>query len=313
MQNLTQNNRLLIFANDPAGANVTMAYAKLNKDKYNYILAYHTNISKYIYQEHIPEYIDDIKNLSFKQNDTVITGSSGIDSSFELNIIKKANQFNVKKTVMIVDSTSNFLMRFKINDKLIEEKYSANEIWIFEKYFKSSINFIDKRIKEKINYYDKYIYNLYKINPPKINNKFIQKYKNKYLLIVTEYIYDLYKLKFGFTEYDMLEHILSSIKKEKLYLLPILLKLHPKEHKHKFNILLRKYSMLNIQQIDCNIQEIIYYSNKILGINSSIFKEAKLLNKPIYSIQINSKNIIYSNNVPQENIIFTKKELINIL
>jgi len=310
MQNSTKNSRLLIFANDPAGANVTMAYAKLFKNNYSQILAYCTKTSKVIYQDHIPEYIANIKNLYFKQSDTIITGSSGIDSSFELNIIKKAHKHNVKKTIMIVDSTSNFLMRFKIDNKLIEEKYIPNEIWIFEKYFKSNIDFIDKRLYFKENYYVSYIKQLFKNNPPVTTNKFINKYKYNYITILSEYVYELYRLKYGFTEYEVVELILEYINKYNKNI-PIYLKLHPKEHKNKYNILLRKYDNLiinNLQEI--NIQELIYYSKIVFGINSSVFNESNLFSIPSYSIQINRN---YPLNTSASNTINNKQELIDLI
>ena len=310
MQNSTKNSRLLIFANDPAGANVTMAYAKLFKSNYRQILAYCTKTSKVIYQDHIPECIANIKNLYFEQNDTIITGSSGIDSSFELNIIKKAHQSNVKKTIMIVDSTSNFLMRFKIDNKLIEKKYMPNEIWIFEKYFKSNISFIDKRLYFKENYYVSYIKQLFKNNPPVTTNKFINKYKYNYITILSEYVYELYRLKYGFTEYEVVELILEYINKYNKNI-PIYLKLHPKEHKNKYNILLRKYDNLiinNLQEI--NIQELIYYSKIVFGINSSVFNESNLFSIPSYSIQINRN---YPLNTSASNTINNKQELIDLI
>ena len=61
MSQVSHKTRLLIYANDPAGANVTMAYAKLYKDNYSTILAFCTSKSFNIYKEHIPLYIcDDI-------------------------------------------------------------------------------------------------------------------------------------------------------------------------------------------------------------------------------------------------------------
>jgi hypothetical protein len=296
--------RLLIFANDPAGANVTMAYAKLHKAKYSTILAFCTNTSISIYQEHIQEYISDINNLKFTSSDTIITGTSGINSYYELDIIKNAKNNNVKKTIMIVDNTSNFLMRFTINNNIIEEKYLCDEIWLFKEY-NSKINYLNRRLKIKENFYTKYIRKLYNQNPPNITNNFIVKNKKRYITILSEYVYELYGLEYGFTEYEVVENILNSIHIYN-HNIPIYLKLHPKEHKNKYNILLRKYSNLNICTYYTNIQEIIYYSKAIFGINSSVFIESIILNIPTYSIQIDSTKII---NTHTKNNIKSNKDL----
>jgi len=299
--------RLLIFANDPASANVTMAYLYLNKNKHSEVLAYPTSTAYEIYSQHIKQYISE-KQIKFLETDTVVTGTSGIDPSYELSIIKKANNKNVQNTITIVDNTLNFNMRFTINNTIADKNYLAKEIWVFDKEFKSDVVDLSDRLVYKKNIYNTFLKMIYKNNIPKIEHKFIQKYKNNYLVILTEYIYELYSLKFGFTEYDMLENILRTIDKLKLNI-PIFLKLHPKEYKNKFSILLRKYSQLNIIQDKCNIQELIYYSKVVFGINSSVFQECKLFKKDVYSIQINSNKIIKIILLDKSSIIYTKDKL----
>ncbi len=305
------NNRLLLFANDAASANVTVAYAYFNKNNFDEIIAYPIGVAKEIYQKYIKEYIVQEKPL-FYSKDTVVTGTSGLNSDYEMGIIKQAKEKNVKYTITIIDNITNFDMRFILDNKIISSEFLADEIWVFQKNFKTNILEIQKRIVYKEDVYIKFLQDIYTQNIPLANHKIIQKYKNNYIVILTEYLYELYGLEFGFTEYDMLENILQSI--EKLHLnIPILLKLHPRENSNKFNIILRKYSSLNIFKDNYNTHELIYYSKLIFGINSSVFKESTILNKPTYSIQINSKKNMLMTSLQNENIIYNKNQLTSII
>jgi RimJ/RimL family protein N-acetyltransferase len=303
-------NRLLIFANDPAGANVTMAYAVLNKHLYSTILAFATSSSIGIYKQHIAQYICD-GSYKFETNDTIVTGTSGIDSTYELDIIKEAKKFKVKQTITIVDNIANFLMRFSINNKIVSDDYLPNEIWVFDNDFKSNHTLIDDRLIYKQNIYNTYIKELYNTNPPQIKNSFIKTYQYKYIVILSEYLFELYGLKYGHTEYDMVQTIFETINTTNQNI-PIYLKLHPKEHKNKYNILLRKYSHLNICCDDISIQELIYHSKIVYGIASSVFLESYILNIPTYSIQINSKKDIYPKYIKKHHIIKEQKILQSI-
>jgi len=301
-------NRLLIFANDAASANVTMAYSYIYKDKYSEILAYPNGAASIIYKEHIQHYISN-SSYNFLSTDTVVLGTSGIDASFEMNLLIKAKKAGVKTIIIIVDNISNFNMRFTINNKIIDKIYLPNEIWIFTKNFQSDYEHINNKLIYKENIYYQFLKQKYTNKPPLIKHKFVKKYKNKYLVILTEYIYELYGLQFGFTEYDIVENILQVVNNLNLSI-PIFLKLHPRENKNKFNILLRKYNKVNIINDNCNIQELIYYSKLIFGIRSSVFIECKLFQKPVFSIQIGSNNKTTNNIIT---IIYSLEDLKEIL
>lgn len=305
------SNNLLLFANDAASANMTIAYAYLYKKHYKKILAYPCGTAVQLYEEHIKSYISK-GEIEFSTNDTIVTGTSGIDSSYELNAIKKAKQSKVLKTIMIVDNTKNFNMRFTINKQIVKKADIPDEIWVFEKKIFSGIEYLDNKIRYKRNIYGIFLRKLFKKNKPIITNTFIEEYKNKYLVILTEYLYELYRLKYGFTEYDMIEVLLESIDQSRINI-PIFLKLHPREHKNKFNIILRKYSHLNIVQDECNIQELIYYSKVVCGINSSVFQECTLFNKPTFSIQTNSKVSMNLSYLDQKYILTNKSQINDIL
>lgn len=305
------NGNLLIFANDAASANMTIAYSFLYGKFYNKIFAYPTGVAIQLYEQHIKSHICN-SQLVFKPTDTIVTGTSGLDSSYELNIVKEAIISKVLKTIMIVDNTKNFNMRFSINNKITPDENLPNEIWIFDKCFSSNIDSLNNKLIYKENIYTIFIQQLLKKYKPNITHPFVKENQNEYLVILTEYLFELYGLKFGFTEYEMLEHILKAIEESNIKI-PIFLKLHPREHKNKFNILLRKYSHLNIIQDDCNIQELIYYSKVVFGINSSVFQESHLFNKPTYSIQINSKKLVNPTYLNKKFIISTNQQLFLIM
>lgn len=302
---------LLIFANDAASANMTIAYTFLYGKFYKKILAYPNGVAVQLYEQHIKSHICN-SQITFHPTDTIVTGTSGLDSSYELNIINKAKISKVLKTIMIVDNTKNFNMRFSINNKIIPSDNLPNEIWVFDKYFSSNIDRLNSKLVYKENIYTMFIQKLLQHNKPNITHSFIKQNKNKYLVILTEYLFELYGLKLGFTEYEMLEHILKSIEESNIKI-PIFLKLHPREHKNKFNILLRKYSSLNLIQDDCNIQELIYYSKGVFGINSSVFQECDLFQKPTFSIQIGSKIKTIPTYLKEKDVIYTTTQLSIIL
>jgi len=304
-------NRLLIFANDAASANVTMAYAYLNKSYFDEIIAFPIGVSDTIYKNFISEHIRYHKP-EFLPSDTIVTGTSGLNSNYEMNIIKKAKENNVKRTITIVDTIQNFDMRFNLNDKIIESKFLADEIWVFEKNFTTHISAIQQKILYKKDIYVEFLKVYYTNNIPIAKNPLIEKYQNGYLVVLTEYIYEFYGLKLGFTEYEILKNILETIDKLNLDI-PIFLKLHPKEHPNKFNILLRQYSHLNILIDRWNIQELISNSKVVFGINSSVFKECILFKKPTYSIQINTLQVHQPELLDVNSIIIKKNSLTKIL
>ena len=305
---MSLKNRLLVFANDAASASITLAYTYLYKEQYKEILVFpYDNVAKNIYKEYIPSLICE-KKVPFQPTDVIVTGTSGIDPSYEINTIVQAKIEEVTKVIVLVDNTIHFNMRFVYKDKLLPEKYTPDEIWVFQKKFKSNIKYIDHKIIFKDDIYTQFLHQVFKRFNLNSIHPFIKKNKENYLVILTEYIYDFYRLEYGFNEYDMLQDILEGIEKSSLNI-PIFLKLHPKEYSEKFNILLRKYSHLNIVKDSCNIQELIYYSKIVFGINSSVFKECTLLKKPTYSIQIDSKKVIIPSYLDKKFIINSNEEL----
>ncbi|MDX9744024.1 MAG: hypothetical protein RBT59_09425 [Arcobacteraceae bacterium] len=282
-----KKNRLFIFAHDAGSANVTMAYAYLKQNKYDETLAFPKGPAEKIYKQHIDNYISN-KSFDFLPTDTVVTGTSGIHSDYEMEIIIKARKANVNKIITILDSTANFELRFSIGGEILSCLYLPDEIWVDNKHFISNIDYFNKHIIYKKNIYNLYIKQMFKDHPAELKNKDIITHNGKYLVVLTDYLSELYGDIFGFSEFDYLENILSTISELGLNI-PIFIKLHPAESSNKYNNIISNYKHLNILKDDFNIHELIYYSAVVFGINSSVFKEALMLKKPTFSIQIGSK------------------------
>jgi|GEM_PF-1355702 len=304
------SNRLLCFAHDAGSANVTIAYADLNKNIYNVIQAFPKGPAIKIWQENLPTYLAN-EPFKFLPTDTIVTGTSGKYSTYEMEMIVAAKKAKVKKIITILDNTANFEMRFLLHNSLLDQKYLPDEIWIDQENFRSKIDYLNDKLMYRHNIYGEYMQNRFKDNPPNLNNNTIKKYNGQYLLILTEYISDLYGDKFGFDEFDFLRNVFDSIN-ELLLNVPIILKKHPAEEINKYDHLLTQHSNLNIIQLDCSIQELVYYSKMIFGISSSVFKDAIIFQKPTYSIQIGSNQEIQTY-LDKQYIIHNKQELLPIL
>lgn len=77
--------------------------------KYSHIFAYPNNEALKIYQQHIPQYIHNLPTeINFIPEDIVVTGTSGLNSTYEMSIIKQAKLKGVKEVITIVDNTVNF-------------------------------------------------------------------------------------------------------------------------------------------------------------------------------------------------------------
>lgn len=299
-----------IFAHDAGGANALFAYAfQLKKQGYN-IKAYPDGPAVKIFEANIPEMIDK-EPPTFNKQDTVIAGSSGFHSTYELRMIKAAKKNGVRRTISVLDMPYNICERFKINGKIVDNRYLPHEIWvpkIIEKEKPKNKN-ITKLIIEKKNPYWSFLKKQRYSKPPLITNYWVKKYKNSYLLYVADYIKEQYGSTFGYTEYSLLRDFLTSAKRAG-FTKPIFIKLHPREEKDKYVPIINKFPQLRIKQIDCSLQELIYYSRAIFGWLSSVFFEAALINKPTYSLQIGAKKFIEAYYTPDSTQkIDTKEDL----
>ena len=297
------SSKTLVFAYDAGSANVTMAHAYKLASKGLHVEAYPKGPAIQIYKKNIPELIQ--KKPIFSKDDTVIVGTSGIHSDYEMRILKKAKNIGVTKTIVILDSIDKMETRFVLENTPLDTSFYPDEIWTPKipldiKVPKTKIIKIDDPYLEFIHS------NLYK-NPPKATHALIKRFQSKYLVILSEYVKELFGNRFGFNEIDSIKHILDTIDSTT----PILLKTHPAEPTNKYDKLINS-SHLNIHSFKGDIHELVYHAKVIVGINSSVFYETIFLKKPTFSIQIGSIEKM-DDILPIDKIIYDKKTLTNML
>jgi hypothetical protein len=302
------NNRIVIFSHDAGGANLTMSLAYfLYKENFK-VLCFPKGPALKIFNFHIPLLISK-ENYEPQKNDVIITGTSGIHSDYEMENIKKYKNL-VSKVICLLDSNLNLGRRFSLKNELLKEEFYPDEIWYEEKISSKDLPTLSKKIVIKENLYMKYLEKEFYPKLLETKNEDILKYKNNYLLVLTEYLFDLYGNEFGFDEFDFLENIFSVVKNLNKNI-PIFLKFHPAEDSKKYDKLIKKYNDLNIYNNDYFIHEVLFNAKVVFGINSSVFKEALLLKKPVYSIQVSAtKNLPLTNKVEE---VTSKNKLKKIL
>lgn len=295
--------KTLFFAYDAGSANVTMAHAYKLHNQGLHVEVYPKGPAVEIYKKNIPDLIQ--KNPILSKQDTVIVGTSGIHSDYEMQILKEAKRVGVSKTIVILDSIDKMETRFTLENSPLDKDLYPDEIWTSKTPL--GIKIPNSKIKKIYDPYMEFIHsNLYK-SPPKVNNLLIKRFKGEYLVILSEYVQELFGNRFGFNENDSINYILDTIDSKT----PILLKTHPAEPKNKYDELI-KNSSLNLHSYNGDVHELIYYAKIVLGINSSVFHESLFLNKPTYSIQIGSIEKM-DDILPTSNIIYDIKNLTNML
>lgn len=302
------NNRILVFSYDAGGANLAMAYAYYKNQEGYEVKCFPKGPAFRIFENHIPSLIS-TEPFQFKSSDIVVTGTSGIHSDYEMQIIKQSKK-NVFKTISLLDASGNLKMRFSINGKVLNEEFLPNEI-----YYENDFDFLEypllkRRVVRKENLYLKYLKEVFYKNKLITKNRDILEHKMNYLLVLTEYISDLYGDKFGFNEYDFLEDILKTIDILSLNIV-VFVKLHPAEDFNKYDSIIKSYKNLKIYKENYNIQEVLFNSKIVFGLNSSVFKEALVLEKPIFSVQIGAKKNL--DTIKEVEVINSSFELENIL
>lgn len=302
------NNRILVFSYDAGGANLAMAYAYYKNEEGYEVKCFPKGPALKIFENHIPSLICN-ESINFKSSDIIVTGTSGMHSDYEMEVIKKSKN-SVLKTITFLDASGNLKMRFSIDGLLLSEELLPDEIYYEKEFDFLEYPLLKNRVTKKENLYLKYLKEVFYKNKLITTNKDILKYKMNYLLVLTEYISDLYGDKFGFNEYDFLENILRTIDNLKSNII-VFIKLHPAEDSNKYDLIISKYKNIKIYKKNYNIQEVLFNSKIVFGLNSSVFKEALVLEKPIFSVQIGAKKNL--DTIKEVEVINSSSELKNIL
>lgn len=280
--------KVYLFAHDAASANMVYAQAiELMEDGCE-VKVFGDGPAEKILKAKLPDVYTTSEPV-FECVSMVVTGLSGVHSKYELFIIKKAREANVPKIISILDIPRNVDRRFEIDGVFLGEDYLADEIWCEEIDFETKYEIIRKRAVKKPNPYLTLLSKKYASSSPVLIHPMIHLYKNEYILYLCDYVIDQFGETLGFTEFSMLESFFGSISKCGVDR-PIYIKLHPAEKLGKYDNIVKSFKSLNIHIIDAEIHELVYFSNVVFGISSSVFHECELLDKEFYSLQIGRKD-----------------------
>lgn len=112
------------------------------------------------------------------------------------------------------------------------------------------------------------------------------------ILFISQPIKELYDYSKGYTQYEILEKLLSKmseIKDERI----LVIKLHPRENKKIYQELLEKYKRIRSLLITTELspEECIIIADLVVGMTSVMMTQAYILNRPCISFQPNTKKL----------------------
>jgi len=319
--------KILLFSHDPGGSNTIIPLVKpLQKRGYDTLL-YGKEISIKKYTEfglkgkNISRKIKKISVASLTKllftisPNFVITGTSGEDMTERY--LWKAAEITKIPSFAILDSWMNYGIRFS--------KYKVSQISKYNKYkthtyLPNKICVMDKlakqeAIKEGLNK-DKilitgqpYFQLLLDKKHMVIKNSRLRRLLNispseKIIIFISEPISQFYKpdkgLKpyWGYTEKTIFKSIyktLGKISLKRKLNITLLIKLHPRENLHNYDLLLNNlpsYQKLKVKILPHNNisnWDLLLGANLIIGMSSMLLIEALLLGQPIVSVQIGLK------------------------
>lgn len=240
--------------------------------------------------------LSDIKNVlsSFKPQ-YIFCGTSPLNK-FEHLWRKVAVNENIK-VISFIDHWTSYIERFTFNNEII----FGDEVWVVNKIAKKEA--VLAGIPEKIiNILGNPYYEKVKKFKPIIDKKLFFKSNNlnptkSIVLYISDYLSTNYAknidglCELGYDEYtvflDLLD-CLNSYDNNFISKFQFLIKIHPKAPMNKFNSILKKYNIKNLDIItlrDCDSLTVNYYSDYIIGMHSNMVIESFLLDKRLLRVQ----------------------------
>lgn len=291
--NLNNVSNIKVFAHDAAAANVVVAYIFLNySDEAYKIYAYPKGPATDIFEKNllsnVTVYYDD--NYDFHSGDLVVTGLSGIHSNYEIEVINKAKEKNVKNIISLLDRAINVDERFIIKEGNLTDYLPRKILVPSSKKNLSAYDEINNILESYENPYWKYIYEKCYKSPPNITDIIVEEYKHKYIVFFTEYIKEQYCDTLGYNEYTVMKDFVEVFKNINI---PIFIKLHPSEDEKKYDQYVPNNGNITIIKNSISTQELLYYSKVVFGFMSSVFYEAILIDRRCYSLQLNYKKDLF--------------------
>ena len=316
---------------DPAGANSVLAIVdKLillgqlpRKDFLVFTNSIKTNFDEYksildVSLSNESDFVDVIKSF----NPTYIFSGTSLND-FEHLWRKAAIQENVK-VISFIDHWTSYVERFSFNNEIIfgdqilvinkVAKYEAVLAGIPEKI----INILENPYYEKVKKFKpiidkKLFFKSNNLNPTKLIVLYISDY------LSTNYAKNVDGLcELGYDEYTVFSDLmdcLSSYDNNFISKFQFVIKIHPKAPIDKFNFILKKYNVKNLDIItlrDCDSLTVNYYSDYVIGMHSNMVIESFLLGKRLLRVQTGQlfKDLIKLSPL-SNNVITNKKNLKN--
>lgn len=284
MIDFKNNQKVLFVFSDPAGAKALLAYAFLNKAIYQSNFYFISDREFDFYKDfNFVIHLFSGKATIFEWIEAIspnilITGTS-YPSNLELQFLNECNKRNLE-TISFVDHWTNFNKRFLLNGQLI----LPNKLFVIDN--KAYRNAISEGIPNDIlkicnNPYYEFVK---KWRPRKKREEVLFDlkipYSSRYLLFLPEPIlqFGLHE-KYGFTEIDVLNKlatIMNLLHFESDF--KVVIKLHPNHVKENFEqISFRNF----IYSENCQVNDLIYYSEAVIGIFSNALIEAFYMRKKV--------------------------------
>lgn len=330
MNILFKNQRVLFVFSDPAGAKALLAFSDLNKNIIDESLSISNRHHSFFmdFDTEVEIVANDTNTLtelinSFKPN--IIFTATSYPIGIEFNCIKIAKKIKGITTISFVDHWTNFIIRYTNDDNTI----LPDKIFVVDKVAEKNAceegipsNIIDVIGNPYYTYLKKWVPKISKIDVEKLISD-----RTKYLLFAPEPL-SVFKLekKYGFNEFQVLFLImntLSELENEEGYHSPILVfKCHPNHDvevvKNKIQDLFPKVQVdkvVVLTDANINLNELMYYSESVLGIFSNSLVEASMLGKRTAQILVllEDKNLNPLLHVDYLDVVKTKEQLIQFL
>jgi len=269
---------------DPGGAKPILALVYLNRIKnyklisdrhYDFFSDFNLNVEAY-------ELEKEYSIINEYKPDYIFTATS-YTSNIELKFISEGNKLNLK-TYSFVDHYTNFNDRFNLKDKYI----FPDEIFVTDQRAlilakKAGLN-KNSKIKISGNFYHEY---LIKWKPRISKNNFFKNigidHNKTIILFAPDPLSNLNEENiFSFDETDIWEDISKALDLIEVANFSFLLKLHPNQSISNLSKCMIEFPISNSVIINStDLNSLIYHSDIIIGMFSSLLVEASLFEKKI--------------------------------
>jgi hypothetical protein len=266
--------KALVVSHDSGGAECLSSYLLKNRINFK---AYLKGPAKKIF---LGKFKKKLKIVNFKNAlkniDHIITSTSW-SSNIEKKFILKAKKKKIK-TISILDHWINYKERFIYREKLV----LPDKILTLDAYAQAIAkkNFPFVKIYKIENDYIKDFVKKYKKNP-----------KKKYFLYLSEPLNNFFSTlldenKLDYDEFDALKYFLKNFKKIFNYNMPICIRLHPSDHKNKYNKIVKNFkSDLNIFfSKNKYLEDDIALAIAVFGCETMAMAQAVILKKKVISV-----------------------------